>query len=193
MSNTTRSGWRPRPSASHTRHESAVEFAGLALEHSNGHGDASGFELAQACSRDARVRVLHRDDDPRGRCFEHGIDARRRPALMGAGLERYVHRAAASATGGRCERMHLRVRLAGPPMPALADDRAGRIEHHASHARIRRRRIFSAASEAQGVRHVHEIDGRRSRADGHFLSAGRSASFAAHNPSWTSSTERGLR
>ncbi len=69
-----------------------------------------------------RVRVeLPRDDASDAGCEER-VDARRRRAVVRAGLERDVHRRAACLLSRRLERDDLGMRLALALVPALADD-----------------------------------------------------------------------
>src|SRR4051812_29033743 len=72
----------------------------------------------------ARVlaRIRGADDDPCDPGREDRVDAGRRAAVVRAGLQRDVERRAARLLPRRLERPNLGVRLAGPLVPALADD-----------------------------------------------------------------------
>ena len=77
---------------------------------------------------------------------QHGLRARRRRAVVGAGLHRHVERRAAGALAGRLERDHLGVRAALALVPALADDVAAGDDDRADD-RIRPSRAAPALGE----------------------------------------------
>ena len=69
-----------------------------------------------------RIRVALPHDDASDACREERVDARRRRAVVRAGLEGDVHDRAACLLSRGVERDDLRVRLSPPLVPALSDD-----------------------------------------------------------------------
>jgi len=109
-----------------------------------------------------RVRVGHGDDhacDPGG---EQGKRARRRLAVVVAGLERHVRRRAARSESGRAQRVHLRVRAAVDLVPSLADHHVAPRDD-AADERVRRDMPGAARRESQRAAHQRDVAARGSR------------------------------
>ncbi len=78
-----------------------------------------------------RVGIERRHHHPRDAGREQRFGAGRGAPVVVAGLEGDVGGGAAGAFASGTERLHLGVRLAGPPVPALTDDGAVPDEHTA--------------------------------------------------------------
>src|SRR5581483_11638732 len=86
------------------------------------HLDAGLPQALEAATVHERVRVARADDDARHAGRDDGVGARRRAAVMGAGLEGHVERRPARPLARLLERDRLRVTDGVVLVPALADD-----------------------------------------------------------------------
>ena len=112
----------------------------------------------EACAADERIGIFDRGHDARDAGVDDACDARTRPALMAAGLERAVQRRTARADARFGERSNFRVRLAGALVIARADDHVvSRHDDGADH-RIRARAAAAARRMKQRALHVRLID-----------------------------------
>ena len=94
--------------------------------------DARGAQAGEARARDPFVGVVERDDDPGDAGRDQRVGARRRVAVVGAGLERAVRGGAAGPVAGVAQRRDLGVRTGRERSGrALADDLAVAREHAA--------------------------------------------------------------
>ena len=78
---------QPRPAALHAREEADVEFARLAGEQPDVDADARGAQPRDAFPGNERVRVARGNDDPRQAGGDQCVAARRRAAVVRAGLQ----------------------------------------------------------------------------------------------------------
>ena len=105
-------------------------------------GDAAPAQPRRAAAAHARIGIAHAEDDAAHAGREDGVGARRRAAVVVAGLERDVQRRAAAARAGITQRFDLTVRTAGAAMVAASDDPPAGDDHGAD------RRIGTGAPEA---------------------------------------------
>ena len=110
---------------------------------------------ARSCSpppRRDKVRVGQRRHDPLDPGGEQHIGARRCPTGVGAGLQRdHGGRAPGPGTGAP-QRLHLGVRAARTPVPALTDPRRT-LQEHATDERVRARLTACLLGERERAAH----------------------------------------
>ena len=105
------------------------------------------------------ARVLGGDHDALDRGREDRLGARRRPAVVGAGLERHEHRRPLEIGPARArvgDRGDLGVRAAELGVPALADDLAAARDHGADE-RVRADAAPAALGQLEGAAKVSSI------------------------------------
>ena len=128
------------------------------------HGDARGAQPRQPAAGDARVGILDGADDAADAGRDDGVGARRRGAVMRAGLQRHVQGRPARLRPRAAQGFRLRVRTAAAGGDTARDHLAGRlIRDDGADGRVWRRR--AALREPQGNRHHVSIKpgtGRRS-------------------------------
>ena len=115
-------------SGSHTMNVLGIRLPGFLLEAALGHRDARLAKIRKPLPGDAGIGVLDCGDDAIDAGFEDRGDARRRSAVVGAGLERHIQRRALRVAPGLAKGMDLGVRLAGALVESLADNAA--LMHH---------------------------------------------------------------
>ena len=133
-------------------------------------GDSACGQSREAAAVHARVRIPHRDDDPRDARLDQRIDAGRRAAVVRTGLERDVGRARrAPRLAASRSANDLGVRLARALRASPRRPPGRHRTQHAADRRIRRRRIQSRRGELQRPRHVTWSVVRWRTRLGHFL------------------------
>ena len=130
-------------------------------------------------ARDFGIGILERRDDARDAGGDDGVGARRRFAVMRAGLERDVERRAACRRAGAAQRLDFGVRPAARLGPAAADNVAV-LDDHGADRRIGPGAAEPAPSEAKRKR--HEAPVRRCRSRVHGVGAHLRAHSAASSP-----------
>ncbi len=163
--------------------------------------DAAGDEPLQPAPEHQRVGILEGDDGARDAGRHEGVGARRRLALVAAGLERAVERGAGGQQARLGERHRLGVGLAGAEVVAAPDDRAVPDQHGADE-RVGMRAAAAALREFEGLVHVPLVV--QQKRPGAVLQGGRRRGVAAcfshpdcdrrpRSPTWSASEEvRGL-
>ena len=142
-----------RPTLAHPREEPRVQPAGLGFQAAHLDRDAGRPQPRDALAVDPRVRVDGGDHGPRDAGGQHEVGAGRGAAMMRAGLEGHVGRAAARRLAGTLDRLALGMRPAAGLGPA-APDHAPVLDQHAAHGRIGP--DIAQATLRQGQRHGHE-------------------------------------
>ena len=150
----------PRAAALDPAEEADVEFARRLAHQAGVDGDAGSAQKARAAAVDLRERILGGDHHPLHACGNQRIGARRRAAVVRAGLQRHIGGGATRPLAGFAQRVYLGMRLTGTLVETRADHPVA-MRDHATHARIRLGGAQAAFGQAQGVRHVSVINSRK--------------------------------
>ena len=130
------------------------------------HRDARGAQPRQPAAGNARVGILDGADDAADAGSDDGVGARRRGAVMRAGLQRHVQGRPARLRPRAAQGFRLRVRTAAAGGDTARDHLSGRlIRDDGADGRVWRRGAQPALREPQGNRHHVSIKpgtGRRS-------------------------------
>ena len=135
-----------------------VQAPRLGFAHAFFDRDSVCPELANPSTADARIRILHRCDDPGDASLDHALRARAGPTDVATWLEVDIQRAAARRVARVVERLHFRVRLAGACVPAVATDGTVRRDHDGADHRIGRGPPLSARRMKQRAPHHRDVE-----------------------------------
>ncbi len=116
--------------------------------------DSTGPQQRMAASGE-RVRILDRRHHPRDPRRHDGVGAGRRPAMVGAWLQRRVKRRPPRRCAGTAQGFSLRMGTPARLRPAAADnDRlAVTVHHHGAHGRVRPGIAEPTPAQREGERH----------------------------------------
>ncbi len=135
--------------------EGAIEGGGFGGKNAVNDFNAGRAEPLEAAARMGGIGVDGRDDDAREPGGDNGIDAGRRTAMGGSGLEGDVEGCAArqAGMGETAERLNLRMGGAGGTMPAPREKPPPRGDDNGANSRIGAGASHAAASFAEGEAH----------------------------------------
>ena len=125
----------PWPAPLHPGNESLIQFVCLLAQQSTPNIDTGSPQTRQPLAVDQRVGIFHGGHHARHPRLDQPVGTGRRPAVMRTGFERDIGRGTASPLSRLAQRMHLRMRLTRPLMPALTHHLAI-ANDNAAHPRV---------------------------------------------------------